>query len=456
MRQPPLSPSIAMSAQKPAVTETRLHGRWLRMARLVWIMLSLFLIGVAIACLPACFAALHQPCTFDVGECNGVGYLTASQIRTLSIFGLSIDAYAWSWIVANGLSALLLFVMGGILFWRRSDDWMVLLVALMFICIGATNVTNVLQFSSSLWGMLENIVLLINSVAILLTLALFPNGRFVPRWAGGIVLLYPAYAVFYLVFLNQLHIPGWLLFNNPVNGVLWFGCWGILTLAQLYRYFRVSTPIEQQQSKWVAFTFFLILILGVVGLATTPTLLSLVHNGYLYLITTNLGPILGLLIPLSFVIAILRYRLWDIDVIIRRTLIYGSLTALLAALYFGLIFALQFLFQGTFHQGNAVAIVISTLVIAAVFQPVRKRIQAFIDRRFYRRKYDAQQTLAAFSATLRQEVDLDTLRDQLIAVVQETMQPEHVSLWLSPPEPTRKHQMPWSSAPLWPEGGEEG
>ena len=149
-------------------------------------------------------------------------------------------------------------------------------------------------------------------------------------------------------------------------------------------------------------------------------------------------PIAFLLIPLSIGFSILRYRLYDIDVLINRTLVYGSLTALLALLYFGLIFALQSLFQGMFHQNNALAIVVSTLVIAALFQPLRHRIQAIIDRRFYRRKYDAAKTVAAFSATLRNEVDLNQLREHLLTVVQETMQPSHVSLWLPPTKPDRK------------------
>ena len=158
-------------------------------------------------------------------------------------------------------------------------------------------------------------------------------------------------------------------------------------------------------------------------------------------------PIVLLLIPLSIVFSILRYRLYDIDVLINRTLVYGSLTALLALLYFGLIFVLQSLFQGMFHQNNAVAIVVSTLVIAALFQPLRRRLQALIDRRFYRRKYDAARTLAAFSTTLRNEVDLTQLSEHLLAVVQETMQPAHISLWLRKTERERKpNPNAWLSA----------
>jgi thiol:disulfide interchange protein len=159
------------------------------------------------------------------------------------------------------------------------------------------------------------------------------------------------------------------------------------------------------------------------------------------------GDFLLLLIPLSFGFAMLRYRLWDIDILIRRTLVYGTLTAILTLVYVGLVIGLQALLRGIISQDNSVAIVISTLAIAALFQPLRRSIQRLIDRRFYRNKYDAAKTLAAFSATLRQEVDLDQLREQLLAVVQETMQPAHVSLWLRPTEHGGKQQSPWRTTP---------
>ena len=142
--------------------------------------------------------------------------------------------------------------------------------------------------------------------------------------------------------------------------------------------------------------------------------------------------LLTLLLPVTIAFSILRYRLWDIDILIRRTLVYAVLTGLLLLLYFGSVVLLQQVVRRLAGHDSPIVIVVSTLVIAALFSPLRRRVQNIIDHRFYRRKYDAQQALAAFAGTAKEEVDLESLQAELMTIVQETMQPEQVSLWMSP------------------------
>ncbi|MDQ4001449.1 MAG: hypothetical protein M3283_10715 [Actinomycetota bacterium] len=199
------------------------------------------------------------------------------------------------------------------------------------------------------------------------------------------------------------------------------------------RWVRAS-GVERLQLKWFAYST----TLGISGIILTYTisettgLVWLGWVGYVVLLAGFIG------IPTSMGIAILRYRLYEIDLIINRTLVYGALTAILALVYFGSVTALQYLFSLLTGQGNTLAIVASTLAIAALFNPLRRRIQGVIDRRFYRRKYDAAKTLEAFGTKLRDQTDLEKLCEDLGEVVDETMQPSHISLWLSfPSSPVR-------------------
>jgi hypothetical protein len=187
--------------------------------------------------------------------------------------------------------------------------------------------------------------------------------------------------------------------------------------------------VERQQIKWVAYAG------ALAGGASLPTytVLEAVDLRWLQMVG-HVPALVGILgVPTAVGIAILRYRLYGIDILINRTLVYGTLSATLIALYFVGIVVLQRLFVILTGQQSTLAVVASTLLIAALFNPLRRRIQFFIDRRFYRRKYDARKNLEAFSAQLRNETDLDALSDEQVSVVKETMQPEHASLWLRSP-----------------------
>jgi hypothetical protein len=357
-------------------------------------------------------------------------------VYTLGFFGTSFAiAFAQHRAVCTGLTcvlpipeALVYFTVAALIFWRKSDDWMALLVALMLVLITpiATLPDEILTLLGSFPSMrvLLAVSIYLGLASFLLFWFLFPNGRFVPRWS-------PWFVAGYL-----LWFAGYCLLGIWVDFVKWEGAvWASFLLAvlsvfvtvlfvQIYRYDKVSSPLERQQSKWAVVGTFIALA----GIAWVP--FAPISSP-----PPNVRAIL-LLIPLSIGIAILRYRLYDIDVLINRTLVYGMLTVLLALVYFGLVIGLQTLvrlFTGKVSQ-SPVVIVASTLAIAALFQPLRRSIQAIIDRRFYRRKYDSAKTLEAFSATLRNEVDLSQLREQLLNVVQETMQPAHVSLWLRSPQ----------------------
>jgi hypothetical protein len=216
---------------------------------------------------------------------------------------------------------------------------------------------------------------------------------------------------------------------------------------------------ERQQLKWflyaalpagVCFSFILLSFI-VVDFTELVFIYPFIPFGSIYEDIYYVPVFALLVVPVFTYIAILRYHLYDIDVVINRTLVYGSLAAMLVALYFGGIVVLQRVFVLLTGQQSTLAVVASTLLIAALFNPLRRRIQSFIDRRFYRRKYDARKTLEAFSAQLRNETQLDALSDDLVGVVKETMQPAHVSLWLRPETTQKGKQTDHASAysPRW-------
>jgi len=313
---------------------------------------------------------------------------------------------------------------------------MALLVATMLVAWGALNGLFVLTPGATegmlpaLLATLGSLVTYVGYMAWMLFFYLFPSGRFVPRWTRWLALCWVLFSGTWL--FTPFGPPTWplQLFNVTVLVL-----WGSFLVAQLYRYVRVSNATQRQQTKWVVFGV-AVAVAGV--LATIFTLGAAIdlppEQVGARMLSMLLMDAFMLFIPISIGIAVLRARLFDIDVVINRTLVYGSLTAMLALVYLGGVATTQAIFRGLTGQEQQpqLAVVISTLVIAALFNPLRRRVQAFVDRRFYRRKYDARKTLEAFSARLRDETDLDSLNAELLTTVRETMQPASVSLWLRP------------------------
>ncbi len=424
---------VSANAERHEESETRLQGRLLRVAQAAWILIAVLACILFVVSLPVFYTQTQSICTGNV--CNGV-QISHEQAHALAAHGISLTGYAWYSVLVTILSTLVWFSAGWLIFWHKSESWIALLIALQAVTQGAS--TSIAALGS--FPVLQypaNWLSFLNQVLLFLLFALFPTGRVVPKWIRWLVLVGVVLAI--VDFFFPLQQVSWY----PAFSFLYFLVFmGILVIAQIYRYRSVSTPVQRQQSKWIVFAIAIIILTDVIFIVPVLFNPALFQSSSLYaLIIGNISLIVLLLGPVSIYIAIVRYRLYDIDVIINRSLVYGSLTVLLALTYFGLVIGLGSLvrlFTGQVSQ-SPIVIVASTLAIYALFQPLRHRIQRIIDRRFYRSKYDAAKIIANFGSTLRDEVDLNTLREHLVAVVQETMQPAHVSLWLRKPEQGRKH-----------------
>jgi len=418
-------PATAITENRERYSYARLHGRWLLLARGLWITLVILTLTIFFASLPTYMAQLQTPC---VGAACIYQQLTPGQVETLTGMGLSPADYAAFTIVLALVCMLVCLVVSALIILRRSDDQMAFIVALMLVVLGPIIIAGDISISSP-WLVPNECLTFLFVALLMLVFSLFPTGQFVPRWMRWVLIIFLVVQAPVTFFQTA---P--LISDTPTGQLGWLVTllqMTILVLVQLYRYWRVFSPLQRQQTKWVIFGLAVPITGYIVISVLTLFFPVLSEPGSLYpLVFNEAGFLLPLCLPLAFGFAMLRYQLWEIDTLINRTLVYGALTVILTGLYAGLIIGLQTLLRGIISQ-NSIAIVISTLAIAALFQPLRRRIQRFIDRRFYRRKYDAAKTLAAFSTTLRNKVDLSGLSEQLVAVVEDTMQPSHISLWLS-------------------------
>jgi hypothetical protein len=427
---------VELSMPQTARTSLSFNGRWRRpwlaLARAGWIATAMMSVAILTGSVVVRLLAFDTlaPSSLPAGW-------TLEDLHTALIqLGLSMGFFIAYNLFAAYTIWLSFITIAAIIFWRRSDDRMALLVAFMLLTWPVSEADfGLLLATAPIWQTPIAIVGTLGTVVFQLFFFLFPDARFAPRWTAVIFLVWAPLVVLAAFFPGSIFDrniwPSWLALLAQVSLIV------TSIMAQIYRYTRVSGPLERQQTKWVVF--------ALTGLALTflgyrlsgqifPVLASPGIPGLLYLMATPLLLMTFLAIPISLGVAMMRYHLWDIDILIRRTLIYGALTAALSLVYFGSVVLLEQFLRNFSDQDSQLAIVASTLAIAALFNPLHHRVQDIIDRRFYRRKYDAEQTLAAFSTVVREEVALDSLIGQLIAVIEETIKPMQVTLWLQNPD----------------------
>jgi hypothetical protein len=426
------------SASKPEGSAVRRA----RLERAAWLLLTLLVLGLFFRGIPVYFQQLQTICPAE--PCYSA--LTAGEAQALAAMNLSRVDFARLMVAVDILTAVVNCAVALGIFWSRPDERMARYTAvtlLTFATFGIHGVQKEYGLFAQLapwWWPPVLAVTLIGTVTISLFMFIFPDGRFVPRWLRLPVAAYLTWQVLVSLFPgSRLDYETWPVAANLANWALFFAA---CLYSQYYHFRYVSSYRQRQQTKWVVYGLAVAIVGAFSGYALTALAPSYKPEwaGLAVFRDSSYHPFL-LLLPLSIGVAILRSGLYDIDLVINRTLVYTSLTGALALIYVGLVVVFQTLFQRLTGPAPQLAIIVSTLATVGLFQPLRRSIQGFIDRRFYRRKYDAQQVLAAFANSLRAEVDLERLTSVLLTVVEETMQPAHVSLRLReaagpPPQPS--------------------
>lgn len=424
-----------------------MSDRYLRWGRGLWLIVA----GLsAVILLTASVPRVWQLSTVSSSAAVTAGQLRPVDAAALAALGMTPALYATVVTLLEEIIAWCFWLVGAVIFWRAARDRMSLLFTLALVTLGTISspLTAALAQFYPAWDLAVALVRAIGLASLIIAFLVFPDGHFVPRWTRWLIVVWLVYVIAAL-FWPDLRFTASMVWETPAQalGVVWALVWLLFVMiVQVYRYRVISTPAQRQQTKWVVYG----ITVATTGsaLAAIPTLLlPLTSVPLTTLLAVRLVTIVVVLLCLGFMVlafgfAILKYRLWDIDVIIRRTLVYALLTLALTVVYLSSVVVLQTLFGRLTGARSPLAVVASTLLIAALFVPLRQRIQGTIDQRFFRRKYDAQRVLARFGTTARDETDLDALTHTLLEVVRDTMQPTKASVWLvaqpRPSDPTRE------------------
>ena len=404
------------------------------LARVVWIILAALSLAVLITSLPAYMVQLQSVCA---GVRCAYGQLSPDSVQTLDDLGLSTGHYAIFSLVLVVASALVWFGVGMVIFWRtwgRSNDWFTLLVALLLVLSSSGGTIRALGGSPWEWQWSVRFVFFLGKVLAALFLSLFPDGRFVPRWTRWLVVIWIPLMGYLSLFTD---LPFSAKIGSPFLAsliVLVIGLILVFLGAQLHRYRYISGTVERQQIKWVIFGVavgYLVTILFALPVLLFPSQLADTGSLYFGAVLATVLNVFPLLVPVSIGIAILRYRLWDIDVLINRTLVYGTLTACVVALYVLVVGSLGALLQ---IQGNLLVSLLATGLIAVLFHPLRNRLQRAVNRLMYGERDDPNALLSRLGSRLEATLAPEAVLPVLVETVAQALKLPYVAIALKQAE----------------------
>ena len=425
----PLAPARADAPPSRSINASRLSGRLLVLARVVWIVVALAAVGLFIAAIPAEFAQLRVPC--PSAPCPP-GQLSSSGLRALGDLGLSLEAFAAYTVAMDVVFAAAYVAIAALIFWRKSEDRMNLFVSFALLTFGTATFSSTMAALPArylAWEIPVSFFHFLGSACFGLFLYLFPDGRFVPRWTRWVALAWLAWQ------LPRYFFPEWYLDPRSWHAVVAMAVWlvalGTAVYSQVHRYRRASSPVQRQQVKWVVFGIsaalagFLGISLALAAFApapTTPGALLAHLIGY-----TFFGYLVMLLIPVTIGIAVLRYHLFDIDLVINRTLVYGALTATVVGLYVLVVGGLGELLQ---LRGNLIISLLATGLAAVVFQPLRDRLQRGANRLMYGERDDPYAVLSRLGSRLESTPAHDAVLPAVTRTVREALRLPYAEIQL--------------------------
>ena len=416
----PLAPVRAGTPPDRSTNASRLSGRSLILARAVWIVIALAAASLFIVSIPAEFAQLRTPC--PTAACP-TGQLPPAGLRALEDLGLSLDSFAAYTVAMDVVFAAVYGTVAALIFWRKSEDRMGLLVSLALLIFGTATFTSTMAALAArhpAWEMPVGSLHFLGSASFGLFLYLFPDGRFVPRWTRWVALVWIAWQ------LPRYFFPDWYLDPDGwyalAGMAVWLVALGTAVYSQVHRYRHASNPAQRQQIKWVVFgisaalAVFLGITFALIAFAPAPasqgTLLAHLI-GY-----TFVGHLVMLLIPVTIGIAVLRYHLFDIDLVINRTLVYGVLTATVVGLYVLVVGGLGELLQ---LRGNLIISLLATGLAAVIFQPLRDRLQRGANRLMYGERDDPYAVLSRLGSRLESTPAHDAVLPAVTRTVREAL-----------------------------------